>query len=167
MVRGSGIPVAAVSGVAVVAAFSAMVALAAGVGRTAMAMAREDDLPRVLAHEGSRGVPWLAEGVAVLVAVGLAWWGNLGLALAMSSFAIVIYYAIANYAALRAYRRPGDTTPKVAHWVARIGLVGCVALALSLPITAAVLTIALGVLALFVRWLTAWWRRARPAFHRD
>jgi APA family basic amino acid/polyamine antiporter len=166
LVRGSGVPVAAVSVVAVVAAFSAMVALAAGVGRTAMAMAREDDLPRVLAREGSSGVPWLAEGVSILVAIGLAWWGDLSLALAMSSFAIVVYYAIANYAALRAYRRPGDTTRKAAHWVARVGLVGCVALALSLPITAAVLAIALGLLALLLRWLTGWWRRNRSAFGR-
>jgi APA family basic amino acid/polyamine antiporter len=167
LVSGSLVPVAAVSVVAVMAAFGAMVALAAGVGRTAMAMARERDMPAFLAREGTRGVPWLAEGVSILVAIALAWWGDLGLALAMSSFAIVTYYAIANYAALRSYARPGDKTPRVARWVARIGLVGCVALALSLPVTAALLATGLGVVALLARWLGGWWRTSRRAFSRE
>lgn len=166
MVRGSIVPVAAVSVVAGVAAFGAMVALAAGVGRTAMAMARERDLPGLLAREGSHGVPWLAEGLAILVAIALAWWGDLGLALAMSSFAVITYYAISNYAALRAFARPGDKTPRVARWIARIGLLGCVALALSLPLPAALLAIGLGLVALLVRWLGGWWSRSRAAFSR-
>lgn len=163
LVRGSAVPVAAVSVVAVVAAFGAMVALAAGVGRTAMAMARERDLPASLARQSGRGVPWLAEAIAILVAIALAWVGNLGFALAMSSFAVVTYYAVANLAAIRAYASKSITAPRVARWIARLGLTGCVLLALSLPVTAALASIGLGVLALAVRWFAAWLTRTRAA----
>jgi len=166
LVRGTAIPVAAVSVVAVLAAFGAMVGLAAGVGRTAMAMAREDDLPRFMARQGATGVPWIAEGVVVLVAIGLAWWGNLTLALSMSAFSVCVYYAVANYAALKAFSRKGDPAPRRARWIARAGLVGCVALALSLPAGAAVFSIVLALVALAVRWLLGWLRRTRAALRR-
>ncbi len=43
-------------------AVGALVALTAGIGRTAMAMARGRDLPRVFARRDRAGVPWVAEG---------------------------------------------------------------------------------------------------------
>lgn len=163
LVRGSMVPVAAVSVVAAVAAFGAMIALAAGVGRTAMAMARERDLPAPLARQGARGVPWLAEAVAIAAAIALAWVGNLGLVLAMSSFAVVTYYAVANLAALRAYASKSIKAPRVARWIARLGLIGCVLLALSLPVTASLLAIGIGLLALAARWFANWLGRTRAA----
>lgn len=166
LVRGTSIPVVSVSVLAAIAAFSAMVALAAGVGRTAMAMAREDDLPRPLARQGSKGVPWLAEGIVIVLAIALAWWGDLTLALSMSAFSVIVYYAIANYAALTAFSRKGDRAPRRAKWIARVGLVGCIALALSLPLPAAVLSILVGLVAVALRWFLGWLRRTRAALRQ-
>jgi len=97
-----------------------------------MAMAREGDLPGVLSRT-SGGVPVLAEGLACLAAVGLAWRGDLTLAIAMSSFAVLLYYAVAGTAAFRA-----AGAGRVAGWrmprpLSAVGVAICVALMASLP----------------------------------
>jgi APA family basic amino acid/polyamine antiporter len=133
---------------AAVAAAGAMVALMAGIGRTAMAMARESDLPRSLARTGGAGVPQRAEAVAALAAISLVWWGDLGFALAMSSVAVLLYYAVANAAAYIAVRRRSAGAPVGARVGAAIGFLLCVSLAFSLdmePTLAAVTSLALAV----------------------
>jgi APA family basic amino acid/polyamine antiporter len=163
LVEGSPVPAIAVTVVAAVAAFGAMVALGAGIGRTIMAMARERDLPTPLARQGSTGAPWLAEAVACAVAIALAWFGNVGFALAMSSFAVLVYYAVANLAAARA-RAAGHVgafvSPRGLPWV---GLVLCVGVALCLPIAPVVSVIAATLLLLALRWLLGWLRVTRQA----
>lgn len=125
---------------AALAAGGALVALMAGIGRTAMAMAREGDLPRILGRTSpTTGVPQLAEAVAGVAAIAVAWWANLGFALAASSVSVLSYYAIANAAAFAARgRATGFAIPRA---VSAAGLVLCLALALSLarvPMLAAV-----------------------------
>ena len=91
---------------AALAAGGALVALMAGIGRTAMAMARAGDLPRVLGRTSpTTGVPQVAEAVAGVAAIAVAWWADLGFALAMSSVSVLTYYAIANAAAFAARGR--------------------------------------------------------------
>lgn len=131
---------------AVAAASGALLALVAGISRTVLAMARERDLPPVLAHVSPRfSVPQRAEvaaGVAVLLLVLFA--SNVLVAVAASSFGVLLYYAIANLAALT---QVGEWRlfPKVMQWV---GLVGCVLLVGALPgrtIVAGLVVIAVGV----------------------
>jgi len=152
-VRGTFVPVAVVAVVAAVAAFGAMVALLAGIGRTAMAMARERDLPEAMATQGARGVPWFAEGVCAMVATVLAVLGNLTFALSISSFAVLLYYAIANMAAVRQARRGGTVGFAVPWQVSAAGAGACVLLAFMLPtlaVLAGVLLIGGAVLARLV-----------------
>jgi APA family basic amino acid/polyamine antiporter len=148
LVQGTPVPAAAVITVAATAAFGSLVALMAGVGRTAMAMARDGELPSGLARQGVSGAPWFAEGLSAVVAIALVWIGDLGVAIAMSSFAVLVYYAIANIAAARASRR--RDVPGLRLWpaVSIAGAVLCLALAVALPWQATL--VAAGALAIAV-----------------
>ncbi|MCT1435777.1 APC family permease [Brachybacterium paraconglomeratum] len=130
---------------AVAAASGALLALVAGISRTVLAMARERDLPPVLAHVSPRfSVPQRAEaaaGIAVVLLVLLA--SDVLVAIAASSFGVLLYYAVANLAALT---QTGQWRlfPKAMQW---IGLAGCVLLVAALPgrtIVAGLVLVALG-----------------------
>lgn len=130
---------------AVAAASGALLALVAGISRTVLAMARERDLPPVLAHVSPRfSVPQRAEtaaGVAVVLLVLLA--SDVLVAIAASSFGVLLYYAVANLAALT---QTGQWRlfPKAMQW---LGLAGCVLLVAALPgrtIVAGLVLVALG-----------------------
>ncbi|MCZ4324998.1 APC family permease [Brachybacterium paraconglomeratum] len=130
---------------AVAAASGALLALVAGISRTVLAMARERDLPPVLAHVSPRfTVPQRAEaaaGIAVVLLVLLA--SDVLVAIAASSFGVLLYYAVANLAALT---QTGQWRlfPKAMQW---LGLVGCVLLVAALPgrtIVAGLVLVAVG-----------------------
>ena len=130
---------------AVAAASGALLALVAGISRTVLAMARERDLPPVLAHVSPRfSVPQRAEtaaGVAVVLLVLLA--SDVLVAIAASSFGVLLYYAVANLAALT---QTGQWRlfPKAMQW---LGLAGCVLLVAALPgrtIVAGLVLVAVG-----------------------
>lgn len=130
---------------AAAASLGALLALIAGVGRTTFAMAREGDLPRFLAAVHPRWhVPHRADaviGAAVIVLVSLV---DLRGAIGFSSFGVLLYYLIANVAALR---QRGDSRryPRVLQVV---GATGCVVLALTLPwqsVVAGALVAAVGI----------------------
>jgi APA family basic amino acid/polyamine antiporter len=134
-----------------IASAGVLLSLLAGIGRTVLAMARDHELPHVLAAVHRRfQVPHRAEillGVTISAIVLIA---DLRGAIGFSSFAILIYYAIANAASFtlaggqRCWRRP----------VAIVGCTGCTVLAATLPLTT-VLTgaaiLALGMLGRAVR----------------
>lgn len=118
---------------AAAAALGALLALIAGVGRTTLAMARERDLPGWLAAVHPRfRVPHHAE-IALAVAVSvLVLLVDLRAAIGFSSFGVLVYYLIANLAALtqpREQRRFPRGLPV-------LGAVGCVTLAVTLPVPA-------------------------------
>jgi APA family basic amino acid/polyamine antiporter len=118
---------------AAAATLGALLALIAGVGRTTLAMARNDDLPRWLAavHERHQ-VPHHAEvAVAGLVCV-LILLTDLRGAIGFSSFGVLLYYLIANMAA---YTQLPDRRrfPRVLQI---IGMAGCATLVLTLPLSA-------------------------------
>jgi basic amino acid/polyamine antiporter, APA family len=118
-----------VQAAAVVAALAVLLSLVAGVSRTAFAMGAGGDLPRPLAAVSVHRTPAVAEiavGVAVLLAVLL---GGLRGAVALSAFTVLLYYAVMNVAALR-LRPPERRWPRA---YAALGLLGCLALAGSLP----------------------------------
>lgn len=116
---------------AVAAGGGALLALIAGISRTALAMARERDLPPALAHVSPRfSVPQRAEiaaGLAVLALVLLA--ADVLVAIAASAFGVLLYYAIANLAALTQEGR-WRLFPKAMQV---LGLCGCVLLVAALP----------------------------------
>ena len=122
------VPVVRVGGAA--ASLGALLALMAGIGRTALAMAREGDLPRPLAavHPVHR-VPHRAE-VALAVVVGaLVVAVDLRGAIGFSSFGVLVYYLVANLSAWT--QDPGHRRYPRALQAA--GALGCAVLALTLP----------------------------------
>lgn len=130
---------------AVVASLGALLGLITGVSRTTLAMAREADLPRGLARADERhGVPQIAQIVVCAVVVLLVVSLDVRSVIGFSSFGVLVYYAIANAAALTqdaADRR----WPRGLHM---LGLVGCTLLAATLPwasVLAGVIVFAIGV----------------------
>lgn len=116
---------------ATVASLGVLLSLIVGVSRTVFAMAANHDLPSFFAavHPRHR-VPHRAEiavGILVATAVALA---DIRSAIGFSSFTVLTYYAVANASAL-------TLEPSRRRWprgLAVAGLLGCMALAFSLPI---------------------------------
>jgi basic amino acid/polyamine antiporter, APA family len=113
-----------------VAALGSLLALILGVSRTTLAMSRDRHLPHALAAVHPRfGSPHRAEiAVGVVVAVVAAVVDVRG-AIGFSSFAVLLYYAIANASAWTLGRRviPG------------VGLAGCLLLAFLLPLSSVII----------------------------
>jgi basic amino acid/polyamine antiporter, APA family len=153
---GSGGAVPVVRAGAAVASLGALLALIAGVGRTALAMARNRDLPGWLAAVHPRHqVPHHAEiAVAAVVSVVVLVSDPRG-AIGFSSFGVLVYYAVAN---LSAYTQAADRRrwPRALNL---LGLVGCLVLVATLPATAVAAGVA--VFALGVAGRLAVLRRGR------
>jgi APA family basic amino acid/polyamine antiporter len=130
---------------AAAASLGALLALLAGVGRTSLAMARERDLPRTLAHvHPAHRVPDHAQVVIGVAIIGLVLVADLRGAIGFSSCGVLVYYAVANLAALR-------QPPEQRRWPRAInvlGLAGCLTLVVTLPVVSVVG--GLGVIALGV-----------------
>lgn len=139
---------------AAAASLGALLALIAGVGRTALAMARNNDLPAWLAGVHPRfRVPHHAEVAVAVVVSALVLMVDLREAIGFSSFGVLVYYLIAN---LSAYSQPREQR----RWpraVQVLGAAGCVVLAFTLPWTAVVAGLAVFALGALIRAL-----RARP-----
>ncbi|MCV7290875.1 amino acid permease [Mycolicibacterium wolinskyi] len=111
---------------AAVAALGSLLALILGVSRTTLAMARDHHLPHRLAAVHPRfGSPHRAEIVVGVAVAVLAAFADLRGAIGFSSFAVLMYYAIANASAWTLGRRV----------IPALGLVGCLVLAFTLPLS--------------------------------
>ena len=115
---------------AAAAALGALLALVAGVGRTTLAMARRHDLPRWLAavHPRHR-VPHHAEVALAAVVVVAVLTVDLREAIGFSSFGVLLYYLVANAAALT-QERADRRYPRALQV---LGATGCVVLVATLP----------------------------------
>jgi basic amino acid/polyamine antiporter, APA family len=142
---------------AALASLGALLALLTGVGRTTLAMARHQDLPKWLAAVHPRHqVPHhadiaLASTVSILVLTT-----DLRGVIAFSSFGVLLYYGIANAAA---FTQPSDQR-RWPRGLQILGVAGCLLLTATLPWTSlligvGVLTVGLGARSLARR------RRAR------
>ena len=119
--------------VAVIAALGSLLSLILGVSRTTFAMARDHYLPQRLSAVHPRfKTPYRAEvAVGVVVAV-LAGTADVRSAIGFSSFAVLVYYAIANASA---WTLGGRIVPTA-------GFVGCLVLAFALPLNSVLVGIA-------------------------
>lgn len=136
---------------ATVAAVGSLLALILGVSRTTLAMARDRHLPHPLAAVHPRfQVPHRAElAIGAVVAVTAAT-ADLRGAIGFSSFAVLIYYAVANASAFTL--RPDEGRPR--RGIPVVGLVGCVALAFAMPLSSVlsgVAVLGIGVAAYGIR----------------
>ena len=130
-----------------IAALGVLLNLIPGVSRTTLAMARNRELPSWYSHvDGARSLPLRAELTVASVVIVLVLVLELRSAIAVSGVAILTYYAITNAAAL-------TLTPEQRRWprpIALVGLMGCVVLIFSLPVSALIgggITLAIGVAA--------------------
>ena len=122
------VPVVTIGGAT--AALGALLALIAGVGRTTLAMARNDDLPRSLAAVHPRyRVPHRAEIALAAVVSVLVLTVDLRGAIGFSSFGVLLYYLIAN---LSAFSQHPDQR-RFPRWLQVLGAGGCVLLVVTLP----------------------------------
>ncbi|TPX03562.1 APC family permease [Schumannella luteola] len=140
-----------VQGGAALAALGALLALLAGITRTGLAMARTGDLPGWFAAIDPRfSVPRRAQLVLGAIVLVLVLVTDLRGAIGFSSFAVLLYYLVANLSAWtlpRAERR----SPRVLQ---AVGAIGCVVLAATLPWPSVVIgcaVLAVGVVARLVR----------------
>lgn len=111
---------------AAVAALGSLLALILGVSRTTLAMARDRHLPSQLAAVHPRfDTPHRAELAVGAVVATVAAVADVRAAIGFSSFAVLLYYAIANAAALTLQRKV----------IPLVGLAGCLLLAVLLPVS--------------------------------
>jgi APA family basic amino acid/polyamine antiporter len=141
---------------ATIASLGVLLSLLAGVSRTAFAMAANGDLPRWLASVHPRHrVPDHAEVAAGAIVACVVIVADVRDAIGFSSFAVLLYYAIANAAAVTLRR----DAPRAPLAVPVAGLFGCVLLASSLPLTSIVPGLALVAAGSLMHWI----RSKRPS----
>ena len=129
----SGAPIVRVA--AATASLGALLALLTGLGRTTLAMARERDLPALLATVDDRHhVPRRAELAIGVIVVGIVAVADLREAIGFSSFGVLVYYLIANAAA---FRQTGDAR-RYPRALQVVGALGCLVLVNTLPVVASV-----------------------------
>ncbi|WP_229940409.1 APC family permease [Plantibacter cousiniae (nom. nud.)] len=120
---------------AAAACLGALLAVFAGIGRTAFAMARTGDLPRALDAVHPRfATPYRAELLVGAVVIVLVLLVDLRSAIGFSSFGVLLYYVVANVAAFR-QTREHRRYPRA---VSVFGAVGCVVLMFTLPPTSVI-----------------------------
>ncbi|MEO8095252.1 MAG: APC family permease [Pseudolysinimonas sp.] len=118
-----------VRGAVAIACIGSMTGVLAGLSRTAMAMSRDGELPGPLAKVSTRtATPIVADVVVAALAVVAVLLLDPARTIGLSACAVLGYYAIAHLAALRAGRDLG-----LARVIPILGLVGCLAVALSTP----------------------------------
>jgi APA family basic amino acid/polyamine antiporter len=109
---------------AAVAALGSLLSLILGISRTGLAMARDGHLPSALAAVHPRfAVPHRAEVTVGVIVAAVAALADVRSAIGFSSFAVLVYYAIANASAWTLGRR----------LIPVVGLAGCLLLAVCLP----------------------------------
>ncbi|WP_135848964.1 APC family permease [Serinibacter arcticus] len=153
LVAGLGGPaVVGVRVVAAVACAASLLALVAGVGRTALAMARTGDLPRGLAVvDAGRGTPVRAELAVAVAVVALVLTVDLREMVGFSSFGVLLYYGVAQLAAWR-QPRPERRMPRALNL---LGALACLVLVATLPPASVVVGLVVLAVGVAVRSMTS------------
>jgi APA family basic amino acid/polyamine antiporter len=135
--------------VVVGASLGSILALLAGVSRTAATMAEDKELPAVFAKRNRFGAPWLAEVIIAIGAITLietsqyTQW-----VIAFSSFSVLLYYAIGH---ISAFMQPREERrqPRI---VAVLGLLLCLLLLSNVPGPAVSVSTVILVIAVLIRY---------------
>lgn len=115
---------------AAVAALGSLLSLILGISRTTLAMARDGHLPAPLAAVHPRfSVPHRAEITVGVIVAAVAALADVRAAIGFSSFAVLVYYAIANASAWTLDPRRGRE-----RLIPALGFAGCLLLAACLPL---------------------------------
>jgi APA family basic amino acid/polyamine antiporter len=150
---GASALVPVVTAAAAVAALGSLLSLILGVSRTTLAMARDRHFPAPLAAVHPRfAVPHHAEVAVGVVVAAVAAVADVRAAIGFSSFAVLLYYGVANASAWTL-----DESP-LRRAVPAVGLAGCLLLAVFLPLSsvlAGVAVVAAGAGIYAVRRVTA------------
>lgn len=133
---------------AAIAGLGSLLALLAGMSRTASEMSLDSELPKLFSKKLSNGSPIVAELVISIAVIILILTGSTLNALGISSFCVLVYYAIAN---LAAYRQPPSLSNRP-KYLNLLGLTLCLVLALSVPLLALVSGAVLILVAMGLRW---------------
>ena len=119
-----------IDAVVVAASLGSILALLAGVSRTAATMAEDRELPKIFASRNRFGSPWVAEFLIAVGAVILietrqyTQW-----VIAFSSFSVLLYYAIGHLSVIRQPKEQRRQPLIVAY----LGLILCLALLTNVP----------------------------------
>lgn len=150
---GASALVPVVTAAAAVAALGSLLSLILGVSRTTLAMARDRHFPAPLAAVHPRfAVPHHAEVAVGVVVAAVAAVADVRAAIGFSSFAVLLYYGVANASAWTL-----DESP-LRRAVPAVGVAGCLLLAVFLPLSsvlAGVAVVAAGAGIYAVRRVTA------------
>lgn len=134
--------------IAAAACLGSLLSLLAGISRTAEAMAKDGELPRVLTKRNKRfDSPWVAELMIAAIAISLLSSGDIVWTIGISSFCVLGYYAIANLAAVSQV----GTGQRNSKFLALLGLITCCLLAAFVPLLSLLTGAALLALALVLR----------------
>lgn len=141
-----GVPSRITTAVALLAGLGSVLALLAGVSRTAATMGEDNELPGFVTLRNRNGSPWVSEVIIAAGAIALVAVGDLSWVIGFSSFSVLFYYSIGHLSVLR---QPAADRA-VPSWIAVIGFLLCWALAFTVPgpavpISLAILGIAVGV----------------------
>jgi APA family basic amino acid/polyamine antiporter len=139
---------------AITAMVGVLVNLVLGLSRVWLAMGRRSDMPAALASIGANGSPTTAVIVAGMAISGMALVDDVRITWSFSAFAVLLYYAITNLAALR-------LTPELRRfprWVSIAGLASCAFLSFWVPV--GVWLTGVAVTAAGLLWRLFWRRRA-------
>jgi APA family basic amino acid/polyamine antiporter len=117
--------------VAAAACLGSLLSLLAGISRTAEVMAKDRELPSFIGLRSKRfNSPWVADVLILIIATALLVPGELTWTIGISSFSVLVYYAIANFAAFR--QLPHNRSASRA--LALIGGVLCLAVGFFVPL---------------------------------
>jgi basic amino acid/polyamine antiporter, APA family len=120
-----------------------------GISRMIFAMARNNDFfPAFNKINKSSRVPHIALIFTAMIILLLTWFGSFEFVLAAAAFTILLYYSITNIAALK-QEKPDRLYPQ---WIPVLGLLGCMAMAVSLN----KFVVISGVVLLLMGWMFRW-----------
>lgn len=129
---------------AALAALGSMLALLAGVSRTAAEMAEDRELPTVFSLRNRLGSPWLAELVIATGSILLLQLQTLSWVIGFSSFSVLLYYLIGHVSCMR---QPVSER-RMPRTLNVIGVLLCLLLLVSVP--GPTIPLSLGLIALAV-----------------
>ena len=136
--------------VAALAGLGSMLALLAGVSRTAATMAEDGELPKQFGTRNRFGSPWLAEVLIAAGAMALTAIGGIVWVIGFSSFSVLFYYAVGH---LSAFAQP-KSERAMPKWLNVLGILLCVTLAVSFG--AETFAVSLGILGVAWGARTLW-----------